>query len=179
MKGQSFSLKPFPATVPLPSLETTGSIARRAATLTLRYALRGALTALAMPPPAAQPARRRGLWEATCFEFFLAVKNAPCYWEFNLSPGGHWNVYAFADYRRGMAEEMAFSSLPWRVQTTRDSLLLDLELDLAGIIRADQAVTAAVAAVLELQNGEATYWALAHPGPQPDFHRRDSFLLEL
>ena len=65
--------------------------------------------------PADMPARRDRLWEETCFEFFLAVKNSPRYWEFNLSPAGHWNVYRFADYRQGMQEEPAFASLPFSV----------------------------------------------------------------
>jgi len=36
-----------------------------------------------------------------------------------------------------------------------------------------------VAAVVKLRDGRVTYWALSHPGPRPDFHRRDSFLIKL
>ncbi|MEB3264615.1 MAG: hypothetical protein VKJ66_09615 [Synechococcus sp.] len=36
-----------------------------------------------------------------------------------------------------------------------------------------------VTAVLEDRRGGISYWALAHTGPEPDFHRRDSFLLRL
>ena len=36
-----------------------------------------------------------------------------------------------------------------------------------------------IAAVIKLAGGGLTYWALTHPGPQADFHRRDSFLVEL
>jgi hypothetical protein len=28
-------------------------------------------------------------------------------------------------------------------------------------------------------DGGTTYWALTHRGPEPDFHRRNSFILEL
>ena len=38
---------------------------------------------------------------------------------------------------------------------------------------------AGIAAVIKLAGGELTYWALTHPGPAADFHRRDSFVVEL
>lgn len=51
-------------------------------------------------------------------------------------------------------------------------------LKIAGkIIR--RSCTLAISIVIKPQNGEITYWALTHPGPQADFHRRDSFLIEL
>lgn len=179
MNARSFTLQPFPPAGPLPRLELTGDISRRAHTLTIRYALRGQLTVLAVPGPAATAARRTGLWEETCFEFFLAVQHSPQYWEFNLSPAGHWNVYRFGSYRHGVVTETAFTSLPFLVRSQPDSLLLSLELDLSKIVRADQILTVAVAAVLKLAGGGVTYWALTHGGPQPDFHRRDGFILEL
>jgi hypothetical protein len=137
------------------------------------------LAELVIPARADLPAREHGLWEETCFEFFLAVKNSPQYWEFNLSPAGHWNIYCFQAYRQGRQEETAFRSLPFSVQSRPDSLLLVLELDLDRIVPADQALEVAIAAVSKLLDGQATYWALTHPGPQADFHRRDSFIIEL
>ena len=92
--------------------------------------LRGKLAELVIPGPAARPARRHGLWEETCFEFFLGVKDAPGYWEFNLSPAGHWNVYRFAGYRQGMAEEKAFTSLAFSVRRRADRLGFALELEI-------------------------------------------------
>jgi hypothetical protein len=179
MKVQSFSLRPFSHAEPRPAVTITGTIARRAHTLAIRYDLRGSLAELVIPGPAETPARRHGLWEATCFEFFLAVRDAPGYWEFNLSPAGHWNVYRFSAYRQGMAEEAAVTSLPFRLQSRPDFRLLSLEFDLARIVPADQALVAGITAVIQLADGRVTYWALTHPGPQPDFHRRDSFIIEL
>jgi hypothetical protein len=179
MKERTFSLQPLAPAVPEPEVRITGSIARRGHGLALHYALRGRLAGLALPGPAENPTRRHRLWEDTCFEIFLAVKNSPHYWEFNLSPAGHWNVYGFTAYRQGMAEETALASLPFRVRRQPDSLLLALEVDLARIVRPDQALEAALAAVIKLKTGEATYWALTHPGPRADFHRRDGFLIEL
>ncbi len=176
MKERKFALQPW---APRPDLKITGKIARRAQTLTIHYELRGELAAVALPPPVDAPARRHGLWEGTCFEFFLGAQNSPQYWEFNLSPAGHWNVYQFAGYRQGRQEEADFASLPFSVQRQPDSWLLTLVVDLARIVPADQALEVGISAVLKLAEGEAAYWALRHPGPQPDFHRRDGFSLAL
>jgi len=117
MNDQSFSLQPFSPLNPLLSLKITGNIGLRSHTLAIRYALLGSLTKLVIPTQANNPARMSGLWQETCFELFLAVKHSPRYWEFNLSPAGHWNVYRFAAYRQGMQEEKGFPSLPFRVQS--------------------------------------------------------------
>ncbi len=179
MNRRDFSLEPFPMNGPLPSCRISGSIARRGDTVSILYSLQGNLAELVIPAPAHRPARRDGLWAGTCFEFFLGVKGEPRYWEFNLSPAGHWNVYGFAGYRQGMAEETSFTSLPVGIQRRPDSLLLAVELAAAGIVAADQPLAAGLAAVTQLAGGGLTYWALTHAGPQPDFHRRDSFLVEL
>jgi len=179
MNGQDFSLQPFPQTSPGCACQITGHLARRADTLAIRFALRGRLAQLVIPAPAEAPSRRSGLWEETCFEFFLAVKHAARYWEFNLSPAGHWNVFRFAGYRQGMAEETAFTSLPLSVWRRTDSLLLGLKLEVGRIVPADQPLEVGLAAVIECRDGGLTYWALTHPGPRADFHRRDGFLVEL
>ena len=179
MNGRSFSLKPFSPISPGLDITITGSIARRGDILAIRYALRGKLAELVIPGPAAMPARRHGLWEETCFEFFLGVKDSPRYWEFNLSPAGHWNVYRFAGYRQGMAEEEAFTSLAFSVRRRPDSLGVALELEIERIVAADQPLEVALAAVIKFRDQGLTYWALTHPGPEADFHRRDSFLVEL
>jgi hypothetical protein len=179
MKRQDFDLRPFHPVGPHLDLKLRGSLARCGPILTVRYELCGSLAAVALPAPSGPPARRHGLWEETCFEFFLAGQGAPQYWEFNLSPAGPWNVYHFAGYRQGMQEEAAFTSLPFAVRYGADSLQVALEVDLAGIVRGGQVLEAACAAVIKLQEGGATYWALEHAGPRPDFHRREGFSLEL
>ena len=179
MKGQDFSLQPFSPISPALNFKVTGHIARRPHHLAIRYDLHGPLAELVIPAPADLPSRQHGLWEETCFEFFLGVKDSPRYWEFNLSPAGPWNVYRFDGYRQGMAEETAFTSLPWRVRRRPDSLLVALELEIERIVAADQPLAVGLAAVIKLAGGGLTYWALTHPGPQADFHRRDSFIIAL
>jgi len=179
MNGRSFSLQPFSPASPLLSLKITGSIARRSNKLALRYSLLGHLAELVIPAPADISARKYGLWKETCFEFFVAVRDSHPYWEFNLSPAGHWNVYRFAAYRQGMEEEKVFTSIPFGVQRQSESLLLDVEVNLDKIVQEKQPLEVALSAVIELRDGEVTYWALTHGGPQADFHQRESFLVKL
>ena len=179
MSPRSFTLKPFPGEAPPFPLLITGTIARHAHILTLRYELRGDLAELALPSPAVRPARRDGLWHETCFEFFLAPHNFPQYWEFNLSPAGHWNVYGFRSYRQGMHQEPAIAALPFTIIKEPAALFLTLEVEVSSLIQPDQSLNIAIAAVIKAQDGALTYWALAHPGPRPDFHRRDAFIITL
>ena len=179
MNEQRFSLEPFPSARPLPSVTMVGTIARQANALAIRYTLLGRLREVVIPEPAAVPNRQDGLWRDTCCEFFLAVRGSPPYWEFNLSPAGHWNSYRFTSYREGMRVESVFTALPFTVETQRHALTLALELDLGKIVPADLALEVAISAVLRHMDGSVSYWALTHRGPRPDFHRRDSFIIAL
>jgi hypothetical protein len=179
MNLRSFSLKPFPGEDNAPDVKITGTIGRRADTLSIGYALLGNLSELAIPSQGELPGRKDRLWEGTCLEFFLGVKDSEPYWEFNLSPAGHWNVYRFISYRKDMREEPAFTSLPFRIQTEPEALRLSLDLEVGKIIPKDKTVEIAVSAVIETVTGKRSHWALVHPGPRPDFHRRDGFVLNL
>ncbi len=179
MSHQRFSLQPFPAATPLPHLEITGNIARSSNRLAIHYTLFGQLADIAIPAIETTLARRDGLWEETCLEFFLAAKNSQQYWEFNLSPAGHWNVYRFAGYREGMQEEAAFTALPFLVEIQLNSLSLALDVSLNRIIPAGKTLEVGICAVIQDRSGQLTYWALTHHGPRADLHRRDGFLVEL
>ncbi|MCL5024142.1 MAG: DOMON-like domain-containing protein [Nitrospirae bacterium] len=179
MKTSTFSLRPFRLRGSLPFVEITGSIGRRSGRLAVSYALSGPPGEIVIPATTDTPARRHALWQETCFEFFLSAKNADQYWEFNLSPAGHWNVYRFRFYRKGMQEEEAFASLPFRVRRGPNVLHLSVELSLDKIVPAEQRLGVGISAVLRTGSGEMIYLSLTHPGPKPDFHRRDGFIIEL
>lgn len=179
MIAHSFFLQPFNPTTPRPQVTITGSVIRRRQLIALRYELRGPLTELVIPVPTGTPSRRPGLWEETCFEFFLAPRDSDRYWEFNLAPAGHWNVYRFQGYRRGMVEEAAFTTLPFECQNYRGVCCLDLEVIIEKIIPTGKALDIGISAVIKLNDGSRSYWALTHPGPQADFHHRDGFIINL
>lgn len=179
MMEHAFSLNPFPSDGPLPAIQIRGSMYRSSNVIAVRYELTGPMAGLEIPGPAAWPARKHSLWNETCFELFLGTGNSPRYWEFNISPSGHWNLYRFNDYRQGMREEPAITSLPYHMERRQDVLLICLEFLADRIIPAGQPIEAAVAAVVKTKDGGMTYWALVHPGPQADFHRRDGFIVYL
>ncbi|OUL24902.1 DOMON-like domain-containing protein [Nostoc sp. 106C] len=179
MNNQSFSLQPFPSTNQLLDLKIVGKIVRNDNQLAIEYTLLGDIEEVALHPPSQTPSRKHELWQDTCFEFFLGIKNSPKYWEFNLSPAGHWNVYRFDGYRQGMQEEAALITLPFILQQQADSLELTLDFDLDKIIPVEQALEVAITTVIKDRDGEVTYWALTHQGAEADFHRRDSFIMKL
>ncbi|MEH2027742.1 DOMON-like domain-containing protein [Nostoc sp.] len=179
MNDQTFSLQPFASTKSLLNLKIAGNIARNANQLSICYTLGGDLKEIAITPPSNAPSRKYELWEDTCFEFFLGINNSQRYWEFNLSPAGHWNVYHFDGYRQGMQEETAFEKLPFSVQNQPDGLTLLLDVDLGKIISAEQAIEVGITTVIKYRDGKVTYWALTHRGAEADFHLRDSFIVKL
>lgn len=93
MIGRDFFLKPFPSDGPQPALQITGRIERSSNALSVSYELLGPLKELEIPAQEGNQSRKNSLWEETCFELFLGIKNSSRYWEFNISPAGHLNVY--------------------------------------------------------------------------------------
>jgi hypothetical protein len=178
MSRSSFVLIPFAPNAENPqSLSLAGMVDRHSSTLTIDYDLQGHLDAIVIAAPVKFPIRQNNLWQTTCFEFFVGIPGSDHYWEFNLSPAGHWNVYRFDAYRQGMQEELALTTLPFQVEFSVERLSLTIALDLAAIVPADQPLEVAITAVIQAQSGEITYWALTHPSTEADFHRRDSFVL--
>jgi hypothetical protein len=175
---QTFSLQPFPSNQALPNIKIAGNIDRDVERLTICYNLTGNLDEVAIALRCDMPARKHELWQDTCLEFFLGIEKSDRYWEFNLSPAGHWNVYRFDGYRQGMQEETTFERLPFNVESQSDLLRLVVEIELSKIMPKKSAIALAITAVIKDRNGEVTYWALTHKGTEADFHRRDSFILK-
>ena len=176
---QAFRLIPYPADE-LPQILITGDIERCANRLFIRYVVTGDVDSIFTPAPSNSPARKDDLWKATCFEFFLAVKDQPPYWEFNMSPSGDWNVYAMDAYRQvNMREESAFAQLPFEFRKAGPQLVLDLSIDLNPILHHNQPLQVGITSVIQTLDESETYWALAHPGQRADFHLRESFVKQL
>lgn len=179
MTEQAFSLIPFP-TADFSDIEITGTVSLEDTLLAVHYALTGDIEEVMLPRISATPGRKDELWKTTCFEFFLALKAQSHYWEFNLSPSGDWNVYRMEAYRKvGFGVEPGISQLPFMTRKESSGYFLDLSVDLAPILERQQELEMAVTAVIQLKNGNETYWALTHPASQPDFHLRQSFILAL
>ena len=179
MTEHHYSLVPFPDPAP-PGIIISGRIEREHEKLAVYYSLTGNREEILIPVSASRPGRRDQLWTETCFEFFLAIRDQPQYWEFNLSPSGNWNAYRMDAYRRvGFREEMSIEQLQVEVLKNGDCISAAVSVELSQIIPAGEIIQVGVASVIQTRSGQETYWALAHPAPYPDFHLKNSFLLQL
>ncbi len=144
--------------------------------LSLSYVLSGDLAVLRIP--ASEPAARAdGLWRHTCFEAFIRAEDSAAYREFNFSPAGLWQAYAFTDYRAGgLLEPAAAPEIACRIEPARLTLHATIPPeDLPPGARLQVGLTA----VVEHSDGSIGYWALQHAAGQPDFHHPETFALEL
>jgi hypothetical protein len=203
------ALKPFERRDPTSkALKLDFRIERRAKSLAFEFELKTSqaegFAELVLPRELlpAQRQRKPELWRKTCFELFVAhpspaqsaargasVADTPwdeAYLEMNLSPVGHWNLYAFDSTRTGM-REVSDVRQPlglvddFNSETRRrwvGEIVSDGSGELARFLAAGPLVIGATA-VLEYSSGEREYWALAHSGLKPDFHLRDSFVIWL
>lgn len=145
--------------------------------LELAYAVRGAVGALYVPPPS-EPLRTDDLWKRTCFEAFVLPGPGEAYVEFNLAPSGRWATYRFDSYREGMRD--AVDVVPSPIEAGCDAARLELAVSAALPDLSTAPVwRLGLTAVIEEANGHVSYWALAHPRPQPEFHDSAGWVLEL
>jgi hypothetical protein len=179
MTERPFSLIPFPGSN-VPDLTIDGKILRQNSLLTIQYTLTGSLEEIYLPSPVVNPRRKPELWKTTCLEFFLAARDSPDYWEFNLSPSGDWNVYRMEAYRRiGFREEPSIQQLQIETDKAPNSFRLNTVVDMNPLIRVGQSLEVGVAAVILSRAEGETYWALVHPAPEADFHLRGGFILAM
>jgi hypothetical protein len=142
--------------------------------LALTYRLNGEIGRLRLPPPATS-LRRDGLWRRTCFEAFIREAQSEAYVEFNFSPSGEWAAYRFTGYRDGMAPALEIPAP--RIETRAEAGSFILRVWLEGLV--DTPWRLGLSGVIEAENGDVAYWALAHPPGKPDFHHSQAFSLQL
>jgi hypothetical protein len=174
MAQTNFVLKPFDLQT-APDITIAGTVQRQNNQLQIQYNIQGDTQSILWPQTANSPNRRFALWEQTCLEFFIAQPDAKPYWEVNLSPSGDWNVYYLSDYRQDLTEVAVYNSLP----IATNGLSLSASLDLSPIVPLAAPIQLSITAVIQTQNTDYSYWAIAHTGQEPDFHRRESFVLRL
>lgn len=173
--SEHFALRPFAAAEPDARVTVTVELG---ASWVLEYRVSG-IDSLEWPVPVAQPVRRDGLWHHTCGECFIADPSGTAYCEFNFSPSGDWAAYRFSDVRRDMRphewpgpppqiEQLAVGA--WR------ATLPAAALSCAGPSGLRRRV--GLTLVARGARGDS-YWALYHPGAQPNFHDPAGFVASL
>jgi hypothetical protein len=176
-------LRPFAPEAHLQGLALSCAARRQEGVLELHYRLSGPLQRLRLPSQIAgePPQRRDQLWQSTCFEAFIGRAGQPGYWELNLAPNGDWNCYALSGYRQELQPEPRIQALHFvlkqrQLEGELEQLELTLSLPIGALIPAASALELSVTAVLDDVSHGCSYWAWRHSGPEPDFHRRESFL---
>lgn len=171
----SFNLVPFSRCDFVASI--AGEFQLSGESIICQWILVGTPQLIRWPASSDRPHRKMSLWEHTCFEFFIGSEREAAYYEFNLSPSGHWNSFGFSDVRKDMTETHALIG-------NRSTVAEDE----AGRITVTATASFAprgpagpflvgVSAVIEGTDGRLHYFALSHDGARPDFHRRSNHRL--
>lgn len=198
------SLHPHPETPcpPLNGIEVE-LVRVRPLTLQLRFVLIGNIRNVRLR--LREPAGGGELWRHTCFEAFVRVGEEESYLEYNLAPSGDFAAYRFDGYREGMApatdigssildsqirtepldrdrravlKEAGFDTLE-RFEPSFFSLKTELSFPNSMGLAVAEPWQIGLSTVIEERNGRKSYWALAHPPGDPDFHDPACFALQL
>lgn len=145
--------------------------------LKLSYHLQGDMPALRIPGTV-PVARRDGLWQHTCAELFIAVPHQEAYLEFNFAPSTEWAAYEFSAYRQQGVRVAEFDSPTIVCRQQAQELLLQVDLQVPALAQ-NARWQLGLSMVIEDAQGQLSYWALSHAGERPDFHRRESFVLDI
>lgn len=148
-----------------------------AVALQLSYRVQGDLHALRVPAVVPQ-VRRDGLWQHTCAELFIAVPHQEAYLEFNFAPSTEWAAYEFSSYRQRGVRVGEFDPPAIVCQQQPRELLLQVDIKIPALVHHTR-WQLGLSMVIEDTHGQLSYWALVHAGERPDFHRRDSFVLDI
>lgn len=172
----NLSMRCHPATPAIAVDSITVSLGWCAARrLRIRYHVACAPASLVLPV-ADEPLRADGLWATTCFELFLCERDRPGYFELNFAPSSAWAAYQFTEYRDGRSD---WEIPAPRIECDRSERHFALEATVSLGQVPGASILAGASAVIEENGGPTSYWALAHPPGEPDFHHRDCFAFAL
>ncbi len=143
--------------------------------LRFRWRIEGASELIV--PKFAGKGRADGLWQATCFELFLQPDGGEAYCEYNLSPSERWNAYDFTGRREGMTERPMPHEPGCTIRLGSSFAIFDAAIPSGGLPVSGCAM--GITCVIEENGGRKSYWALEHPGAEPDFHDPACFTARL
>ena len=149
------------------------------ATINVGFWVRDPNQFLIYPDLVAAHPRLDFLWEQTCFEIFVGVKDEDFYREINLSPSQAWQAYQFEEYRfpENIPPLPAYDIELNHLQRTHYGL--NVSVDLSQFMQQNKLKWAdlylGLTAVLNTTQG-MHYFAMQHSSPQADFHNKRDWL---
>ena len=144
----------------------------------LRYHIEVDAADIKLPSLVTIPKRKDGLWETTCFEMFVHARESERYAEYNFSPSSNWAAYQFSAHREGM-KSLELSDIPEiSIDLDNGHMAVEITTGLPNNMRGAD-LPMGISAIIEESSGQKSYWALAHPSGEPDFHHQDCFAAKL
>jgi hypothetical protein len=162
---------------PMPAVQSiTVEMAFDEDQLTLRYSVTGQMEKLVFEN-AQDTGRADKLWQKSCFEIFIRPQGERRYDEYNFASTTHWAAYGFMDRRHGMHDLKIVH--PPHIENSRSDSRFTLDVVMPDIRLPQTGVDIGLSVIVEDVDGAHSYWALAHPSGQADFHNDACFALRL
>lgn len=159
-------------------LQIDGTISKSVTGLVINFVVQGACDEILWPLKNYTPQRKDNLWQHTCFELFISDTDNKPYVEYNFSPSFDWNATLFHDYRKpsGPANCEPPQNKILQRSGSRHEYQIALPLTKFETV---QPLNLGITTIIESNDSQMLYFALIHTADKPDFHRRDSFVLNL
>ena len=173
-----FQLHRHPQSTRCAGLNVSADLVCEDNTAVFRYRVAGAMEgddqAIAIPDTKTS-ARKDGLWEQTCFEAFIGRDDG--YLELNFSPSTQWAAYLFDGYRVGMRDALDITDVAIDFQSDDDGTLNLTARIALDALKASLPTPSQLAlfTIVRQADDAMTYFALAHPDGDHEFHHGDCF----
>lgn len=165
---------------PLQSIALVAAIEQQSPNLiNLGFWLTDPLQCVEWPQPVTGHPRQNFLWEQSCYEIFIGVKDQDMYREINLSPSHAWQAYQFEEYRYPEQIPPLAATDIELIQLKKTHYGLNATLDLSQFMHEQKLnwseIYVGLTAVLKTSQ-KTYYFAMQHSGPQADFHNKRDWL---
>ena len=178
--GQEYALTPFQINEESKKIEIKGSIHKIENRFQVVFTLLDPHELVILPTIKRENQRVQGLWNETCFEFFITDQSHK-YAEGNFTLDFGWNVFWFHSYRQTPLSEFAIheNQNPIRdiyLSQRKSQIVVNVPPELIEKFN-KQEMKFSLTTVVKLKNGNTLYYALSHKDKNPNFHHPESFMI--
>lgn len=182
--GQEYALIPFKQTEESSKISVVATIHQKPNQFQIVFSLYDSEELVVLPLTKRSFPRTQGLWNETCFEFFVTDQKAH-YAEGNFTLDFGWNLFWFNSYRETPLYEFPLTTTegseeqnPIRdiyLSGKKSQIVIDVPKVLIEKFEADQ-IKFSLTTVIKTKTGHTHYFALKHSDDRPNFHHRESFV---